>query len=256
MQKQKWTKEEEAALKAGVRKHGHGKWKNILTDPDFSDALTNRSNVDLKDKWRNLGIVNLPLASKNNNHVLAITCGSHATPQNTNNALSLVAASDTTNTHKTPLNSVTKSIIFKAISSINDSKGSDFNAIASFIEQRHMVPYNFRGHLSSMIGSLTQQGRLKKVGQCYKIKKSGSSAKKPSPRSRDMNPGTRENFDGSNLDTLEAATKSAAFWLVQADYKSFLAAEAVEEEERVNTMVEESENILNALKGFFNKYNL
>lgn len=48
IQKQKWTKEEEAALKAGVQKHGPGKWKTILTDPDFSDALTNRSNIDLK----------------------------------------------------------------------------------------------------------------------------------------------------------------------------------------------------------------
>lgn len=46
--KQKWTSEEEEALKAGVKKHGMGKWKTILVDPDFAPSLTHRSNIDLK----------------------------------------------------------------------------------------------------------------------------------------------------------------------------------------------------------------
>jgi Myb-like DNA-binding domain len=46
--KQKWTAEEESALKAGVRKHGIGKWRNILRDPEFSMDLRLRSNIDLK----------------------------------------------------------------------------------------------------------------------------------------------------------------------------------------------------------------
>ena len=46
--KQKWTQEEEAALKAGVIKHGAGKWRTILTDAEFSSILHLRSNVDLK----------------------------------------------------------------------------------------------------------------------------------------------------------------------------------------------------------------
>ncbi|KAJ9178568.1 hypothetical protein P3X46_010444 [Hevea brasiliensis] len=46
-QKQKWTVEEEALLN-GVAKHGPGKWKNILKDPDFAPFLTQRSNIDLK----------------------------------------------------------------------------------------------------------------------------------------------------------------------------------------------------------------
>lgn len=46
--KQKWTAEEEAALKAGVIKHGAGKWRTILKDPEFSGVLYLRSNVDLK----------------------------------------------------------------------------------------------------------------------------------------------------------------------------------------------------------------
>jgi len=50
----RWTPEEEKALREGVKRHGMGRWKYIKTDPEFSQCLTNRSNVDLKDKWRNI----------------------------------------------------------------------------------------------------------------------------------------------------------------------------------------------------------
>ncbi|KAE8735647.1 hypothetical protein F3Y22_tig00000340pilonHSYRG01003 [Hibiscus syriacus] len=60
--KQKWTAEEEAALKVGVLKHGIGKWCNIRSDPEFSSVLRSRSNVDLKLEFYNtLCEVNSPL---------------------------------------------------------------------------------------------------------------------------------------------------------------------------------------------------
>jgi hypothetical protein len=46
--KQKWTAEEELALRAGIDKHGAGKWRTIQKDPEFSIVLATRSNVDLK----------------------------------------------------------------------------------------------------------------------------------------------------------------------------------------------------------------
>ena len=46
--KQKWTPEEELALRAGIDKHGAGKWRTIQKDPEFSIVLATRSNVDLK----------------------------------------------------------------------------------------------------------------------------------------------------------------------------------------------------------------
>ncbi|XP_076916672.1 uncharacterized protein LOC143576484 isoform X2 [Bidens hawaiensis] len=52
--KQLWTSNEVKALTDGVKRHGEGKWKVILNDPLFRTSLSNRSNVDLKDKWRNL----------------------------------------------------------------------------------------------------------------------------------------------------------------------------------------------------------
>lgn len=55
--KQKWTAEEEAALKAGVLKHGAGKWRTILQDPEFSSILHMRSNVDLKVSFSKSDVV-------------------------------------------------------------------------------------------------------------------------------------------------------------------------------------------------------
>lgn len=63
--KQKWTAEEEAALKAGVIKHGAGKWRTILTDPEFSSILHLRSNVDLKvSNFKPLPIILTIIGSK------------------------------------------------------------------------------------------------------------------------------------------------------------------------------------------------
>ena len=50
--KQKWLPREEEALLAGVAKHGPGKWKNIIRDPEFAPFLTKRNNVDLKVLFR------------------------------------------------------------------------------------------------------------------------------------------------------------------------------------------------------------
>ena len=46
--RKQWNECEVGALKAGVQSHGTGAWREILRDP----LLKNRTNVDLKDKWR------------------------------------------------------------------------------------------------------------------------------------------------------------------------------------------------------------
>ena len=38
----------------GVARHGEGQWAKILADTEFRNILKGRSNVDIKDKWRNL----------------------------------------------------------------------------------------------------------------------------------------------------------------------------------------------------------
>lgn len=46
----RWTDEETEQLMQGVRKHGIGKWKQILADPDL--LFDRRNSVDLKDRFR------------------------------------------------------------------------------------------------------------------------------------------------------------------------------------------------------------
>ncbi|XP_042508302.1 uncharacterized protein LOC122084263 [Macadamia integrifolia] len=48
----KWSSLEEDTLRIGVEKYGRGNWKLILTS--YPDIFEERTEVDLKDKWRNM----------------------------------------------------------------------------------------------------------------------------------------------------------------------------------------------------------
>lgn len=47
-----WSTEEVEALTLGVNHYGEGTWRTILDDSKYSTILQNRTNADLKDKWR------------------------------------------------------------------------------------------------------------------------------------------------------------------------------------------------------------
>jgi hypothetical protein len=49
-----WTKVEEEALRNAVTKYGESSWQAIVNDPAYAHELRNRSNIDCKDKWRNI----------------------------------------------------------------------------------------------------------------------------------------------------------------------------------------------------------
>lgn len=49
-----WTREETDALCGGLARYGEGRWVEILDDPQYGPALANRSNVNLKDKHRQM----------------------------------------------------------------------------------------------------------------------------------------------------------------------------------------------------------
>lgn len=48
--RRKWTQAETDDLLAGVKKHGFGKWKQILNDPSYT--FIDRTSIDLKDRFR------------------------------------------------------------------------------------------------------------------------------------------------------------------------------------------------------------
>ncbi|KAM7476063.1 hypothetical protein LguiB_023306 [Lonicera macranthoides] len=253
-QKQKWKPEEEEALKAGVAKYGTGRWKNILMDPEFASSLSHRSNIDLKDKWRNMGCSNgvqftVP-------RVKAITAGPLSGAQNSASAVPLYADDVIGDTAKSPVNGKAapryNAMIFEALSTIKDSNGSDLATIVSFIEQRHEVPQNFRRSLSSKFRRLVLQGKLEKIKNCYKITDTGLGTKTPSPKQKDVRP--RPSQHSSIIipsQTIEDVALSAAYMIADAESKSFLAAEAVKEAERVSKMTEDAEAVLHLIKEIY-----
>ncbi|CAL5187784.1 unnamed protein product [Lathyrus oleraceus] len=178
--KQKWTAEEEAALKAGVVKYGAGKWRTILTDPDFSTILRMRSNVDLKDKWRNINVTaiwgsrqkaklalkkNLPPPKSENNHVTS----NAIVPYNQEVAAAKpLTVSGGTSTSKEQIPRL-DNLILEAIVKLKEPKGSDISTIAAFIEDQYRSPPNLVKLLSSKLKHMVASGKLMKVNQKYRI---------------------------------------------------------------------------------------
>ncbi|CAI0405527.1 unnamed protein product [Linum tenue] len=169
--KQKWTAEEEAALKAGVVKHGTGKWRTILMDPEFSAVLQLRSNVDLKDKWRNINVT--AIWGSRQKAKLALK----SSPQTLKNDQS-----------SSPPTSRLDSLILEAIATLKEPGGSDGASIAMYIEvydKQWAVP-KLRKLLAGNLKRLTAAGKLIKVKHKYRIVPSSplSKGKKRTPLSR------------------------------------------------------------------------
>ncbi|XP_020230772.1 telomere repeat-binding factor 1 [Cajanus cajan] len=182
--KQKWTAEEEAALKAGVVKHGVGKWRTILKDPEFSSVLYLRSNVDLKDKWRNLSVMANGWSSREKSR-LAVRRVHQAPRQDENSmAITAVAASDEEIVDVKPLqisrdtvqipgpkrsNLSLDKLIMEAITSLKEHGGSNKTAIAAFIEDQYWALPGLKKMLSAKLKFLTASGKLIKVNRKYRI---------------------------------------------------------------------------------------
>ncbi|XP_061370319.1 telomere repeat-binding factor 4-like [Gastrolobium bilobum] len=256
-QKLKWTQDEEDALIAGVEKHGPGKWKNILKDPQFAPFLTSRSNIDLKDKWRNLGVSNGAQGSKEKSRVPKLKApspASSATLQITAVPQQTAPSDPSQNDHDVKNPPRYNAMVFEALSTLKDTNGSDLNAIVSFIEKKHQVPQNFRRALSTRLRRLVSQGKLEKVQNCYKIKKEASSGtKSPTPKQKDVRPQRplpASAFMASN-ETIKEAADTAAYRVADAESKSYLAAEAIKEAERISWMAEDTDSMLQLAKEFY-----
>ncbi|KAI3864241.1 hypothetical protein MKW92_052067 [Papaver armeniacum] len=161
--KQKWTAEEEEALIAGINKHGAGKWKNIQNDPEFSDVLAARSNIDMKDKWRNMSATATGEGSRPKGAKAKAT-----TPKVPKMTPSSIFQSPPSSSQPTTEDAAKHTprydgMILEALSNITDPNGADICFINDFIEQRHEVPSNFRRLLSAKLRRLVTQGKLERV---------------------------------------------------------------------------------------------
>ncbi|XP_031490153.1 telomere repeat-binding factor 1 isoform X2 [Nymphaea colorata] len=287
--KQKWTSEEESALRAGVVKHGAGKWRTILKDPEFNVILALRSNVDLKDKWRNMSVTangwgsreKARLALRRSQQLVnhddnPIAVGSSVTnldeeivdtkPLAVSSGVLQIAGS------KRPLSRL-DSIIIEAITNLKEPGGSNKSAIALYIKDQYSAPPSLKRLLSAKLKALTANRRLIKVKRRYRIapnlsiteeRNSGSlllegSRHKDSSRSErdDLRFLTKSHVDAElakmrNMNALEAA-RAAAQAVAEAEAAMAEAEEAAREAEAAEADAEAAqafaEAAVIALKG-------
>ncbi|KAK1626696.1 hypothetical protein QYE76_001011 [Lolium multiflorum] len=190
--KQKWTAEEEAALKAGISKHGTGKWRTILKDPEFSSILRYRSNVDLKDKWRNMNVTVNASGSREKVRATPMTPAVKklrcAPKQESTSAavaaiMPVVSDGDEEMAEAAPLLTISapgkslsrlENIILEAVKTLNEPTGSYKTAIANYIEEQYWPPADFDHVLSAKLNELTSSGKLIKVNRKYRLAPSSS----------------------------------------------------------------------------------
>ncbi|KAG9142247.1 hypothetical protein Leryth_007676 [Lithospermum erythrorhizon] len=178
--KQKWTPEEEEALKAGIIKHGAGKWRTILKDPEFSSILCLRSNVDLKDKWRNMSVMTNGLGSRVRPRMVLKT--THQSPRQVDAASISQSDEDIYDVRPVPIasdfpqSSGSKksmirldNLIMDAITNLKEPGCSSKTTIAAYIEDQFWAPSNFKKLLSSKLKHLVATGKLFKEKGRYTI---------------------------------------------------------------------------------------
>ncbi|KAL6513115.1 hypothetical protein OROGR_020210 [Orobanche gracilis] len=182
--KQKWTSEEEAALKAGVIKHGPGKWRTILKDPQFSGVLYLRSNVDLKDKWRNMSVLANGWGSRERASLSLRRLHPSSNPGESSVSLSTISQSDEEmvdvrprtasvgfSPNDGPKGSIMRldNLITEAINNLREPGGSSKTTIAAYIEDRYWAPPNFKRILLGKLKHMSVMGKLIKVRHRYMI---------------------------------------------------------------------------------------
>ncbi|XP_051119316.1 single myb histone 4-like [Andrographis paniculata] len=233
-QKLKWTVEEEEALKAGVAKHGAGKWKTIIMDSEFAEKLAGRSNVDLKDKWRNM------CANQGQGD-------SAATPKSDSDSKASESPQDDQD--------IPDEMILEAVSSIQGSNGATYGEIASFIEQKQELTPDLRRTLGSKLRKLISENALEKGQNRYKIKNAATDTNAPAqenPNAEPSPPQAREHII-TTTDAKEAA-EIAAQRVAEAENKTYLAAEAMLEAERISQMAEEAHEQLMQLEEIIEQF--
>ncbi|XP_078151874.1 single myb histone 4-like isoform X2 [Carex rostrata] len=248
--KQKWTSEEEEALKAGVNKHGAGKWRNIQKDPEFSHLLASRSNIDLKDKWRNMSVSFSGLGSREKVRTpkskLPLSpqrpsSGAGSSGQGNMPILSLpspLQRSEVTDPAKKPKYN---SIIMDALSSLKSTEpnGSEIGTICNFIE----------------------------IGKAYRLKEVSFGVKTPVPKQKDPTQQHRKlqnnisrqsnnslsRVHGGVVDPIEEEAKNAASRIADAEAKCYFALEAAKNAERISKMAEDAEAFLSLAKEIYDR---
>ncbi|XP_008673422.1 single myb histone 5 isoform X2 [Zea mays] len=213
----------------------------ILNDPELSSTLRYRSNVDLKDKWRNMNVIvtssstrdrgrtstrRTRAAPKNNDQLLAMSTITSEVDDEIVDVKPIVSMSvegwNTSNSKKS--HSRLDNIIMEAIKNLNEPTGSHRTTIANYIEEQYWPPSDFDHLLSAKLKYLATSGKLLKVNRKYRIAPSlledvqREPLKLGSDASRTL---TRSQVDAELVRmatmTVEAAAAAAAHAVAEAE---------------------------------------
>lgn len=90
------------------------------------------------------------------------------------------------------------------------------------------------------------------VQNCYKINnETALTIKTPSQKQKDNRPRQAHSSALSSGETLGEAAKAAAYMIADAENRSFVAAEAMKEAERISKMAEETDSMLLLVKEIY-----
>lgn len=173
--KTKWSTEEEEALRRGVKKYGPGKWRLIQKDANFGAILAARSNVDLKDKWRNL----FPSAKGECSLALVDTEEDQPIPASPSEELVEDSGAKPKYGDFSSNDSRFEELVLEAVAALNDRQGSSVASITKFIEGKVEVPPNFRSKvLPACLQVLLSAFKLTKVKGMFKLTVESMSSNK------------------------------------------------------------------------------
>lgn len=266
--KQKWTAQEETALKAGVLKHGTGKWRTILSDPEFTSILKSRSNVDLKDKWRNISVTAMYGSRKKAKLALKKNPSSHDDDNAT--ALTIVALANGGHQHiSSPPLAVScpppprdyeglftsvDEMILEAITNFKRHLGPDGKSILLYVEEKHNMQPDMKRLVTSRLKHLVNVGTVVKIKHRYRISRNyaaaGGGANQSSPQlflEGNKENGVQQHLTKSQVDgelllikgmTAQEAAAAAARAVAEAEFALSEAAEAAREADEAEAEAE------------------
>uniref|UniRef100_A0A803MGC9 MYB transcription factor n=1 Tax=Chenopodium quinoa TaxID=63459 RepID=A0A803MGC9_CHEQI len=284
--KQKWTSEEEEALRAGVAKHGPGKWKLIQKD----------------DKWRNMSAavqgsrdklrppkpkpvqdapaapsvpmqapaapsvpvqaptVHVPVVHESPADHVKDDFGKDLPDAKKRSQFLFSAMDDQTQiTIALTLNCGSRDwqelgyneMIFEAL---EEQNGMDIGSILAHIEKRSdvPVPQNFRKQLGARLRRLCSQDKLEKVDSHFRLKNNSLETNASGQKGiwARQHPPIVYSKAGESV---EEAAKTAAYKVVEAEYTSSIAAEAVKDLEKFLKLAEETDSVLQMAKEIFER---
>ncbi|XP_028764239.1 telomere repeat-binding factor 2 isoform X2 [Neltuma alba] len=151
-----------------------------------------RSNVDLKDKWRNINVTaiwgsrqkaklalkrNLPNPKNDNNHMALSTAVQHGEEVLDTKPLAVAGGMPQSANPKEQISRL-DNLILEAIINLKEPKGTDRAAIAAYIEEHYCSPPNLRKLLSMKLKHMVASGKLTKVKHKYRITQNSAISEK------------------------------------------------------------------------------